>query len=529
MPNNVRKKNRNVNITHLVNFTYPEGDKGVQVSRPSSNYRTKQIRKERFTFANFRFVVFPEAKDTLKLSDPDRFLEWQNIAQVLVTKSHDLQCPVCLQRCRAPRVTKCGHIYCLPCILRLLAYSDSRWAACPICFEDINRRDLKPVRWVESLAPPRLSCDCYALELSEIVPKEAANPTIEFTLMERRLSSILTFPVAARCSDFGCVPSASSDLALTFCKILQVDDAYWTQMYALDVLALQSLLDETLKDSTGPSAESRETEVTFIGRAIESCQETALSREIVSVEESSQKRKLHSQSSEKSFYFYQASDGSSLYLHPLDIKILKGFFGEYRKFPDTLDAKVLDIVDVTLDESLRRRCPYLGHLALGCDMRIAEVNLVQSHVVPASFVNDNFSKEVTARCERLLSKLADPISAPDSSNTKQASESTVNSIPFEDAEIFPPLYKKGGTVAPRRPEIARQEQGDDAARGEEPFSLTEEGDKCMDLMQFYKKINKKASADTGETRNAGGTRQSNAKRGQPIVLYSTARKVYREP
>jgi hypothetical protein len=44
----------------------------------------------------------------------------------------DVQCPICLENLPAmiaPRITKCGHIYCWPCVLQYLAYDkDTRTA-----------------------------------------------------------------------------------------------------------------------------------------------------------------------------------------------------------------------------------------------------------------------------------------------------------------------------------------------------------------------------------------------------------------
>ena len=73
------------------------------------------------------------------------------------------------------------------------------------------------------------------------------------------------------------------------------------------------------------------------------------------------------------FYFYTASSGQHFYLHPLDIRIMKHEFQEYDLFPSELSLPVLGISDSTMDSELRKRCKYLSHLPLSCDVSFCEV------------------------------------------------------------------------------------------------------------------------------------------------------------
>src|SRR5438270_568525 len=74
-------------------------------------------------------------------------------------------CPICLTPPTSARVTKCGHTFCLPCILHYLQINDNpkkQWRKCPICWDAIYARDLKPVRFlsvkqVVAAAPPALT------------------------------------------------------------------------------------------------------------------------------------------------------------------------------------------------------------------------------------------------------------------------------------------------------------------------------------------------------------------------------------
>ena len=110
------------------------------------------------------------------------FFQWQDILQVIIPRSSALAaaaasgklctqeegyttCPICLSPPTAPRMTKCGHVsfskfmlsdaiskiqvFCFPCILHYLSTSDNKWARCPICFDSVNERQLKSVKWYD--------------------------------------------------------------------------------------------------------------------------------------------------------------------------------------------------------------------------------------------------------------------------------------------------------------------------------------------------------------------------------------------
>jgi hypothetical protein len=46
----------------------------------------------------------------------------------------------------APRVTKCGHLFCWPCLLQYLAFErEYAWKKCPLCTEPIYKTDIRRV------------------------------------------------------------------------------------------------------------------------------------------------------------------------------------------------------------------------------------------------------------------------------------------------------------------------------------------------------------------------------------------------
>lgn len=78
--------------------------------------------------------------------------------------------------------------------------------------------------------------------------------------------------------------------------------------------------------------------------------------------------------SASSFLFYQASSGQSIFMHPLDIKIMHSHYGSYAKFPRDIAVKVQGAEEGSMNEELRKRCRYLTHLPKGTDVVFIEID-----------------------------------------------------------------------------------------------------------------------------------------------------------
>lgn len=194
-------------------FTLPP-----RLAPPSSNVATRRpkrggshyvpFNKERYVNAQYRFLVKPTGDYTVYFADSDIYLNWSDILTVLIPTSSALStashvnamsisqqpplerhegaaCPICLSPPTSPRMTKCGHIYCYPCILHYLTIKEAasgastpstyhqhvpgasrpavfptnsstisapKWKRCPICWDAIYAKDLKAVQWWDAKA-----------------------------------------------------------------------------------------------------------------------------------------------------------------------------------------------------------------------------------------------------------------------------------------------------------------------------------------------------------------------------------------
>ena len=89
--------------------------------------------------------------------DADVHLDWTNVLQIVASAQSQLSnCPICLSTPVAPRMAKCGHIFCLPCLIRYMHSTDetvpvpekkARSKKCPICWDSVYISETRPVRW----------------------------------------------------------------------------------------------------------------------------------------------------------------------------------------------------------------------------------------------------------------------------------------------------------------------------------------------------------------------------------------------
>lgn len=110
-------------------------------------------------------------------------------------------CPICLSDFCAARITKCGHVYCWPCILHYLALDDKTWRKCPICHEAVHKKDLK--RFLICL-----SCEVdhpiFSFSCSVTIYKERSykvQNVITMRLMKQASDSTIAVPVTKKMSE----------------------------------------------------------------------------------------------------------------------------------------------------------------------------------------------------------------------------------------------------------------------------------------------------------------------------------------
>lgn len=400
------------NLNHLLNFHYEpremQGGSGVWshgkstkgYSRNSNRWlppvQRHKYNKEQFLQASCQFVVTANGNYSSYLTDPDTLVDWKLVEQIKIHSLENLSCPICLCTPVAGKMTRCGHVYCWPCILHYLSLSDKSWRKCPICYELIQKSDLKSVTEITQ----------SMLNLGDIVT---------LRLMRRERGSLLAvpvgsvpqnptnfFPAADTISNevYSKLLIANTDHVMNIieCERVQLklemldnpdspENCYIEQ--ALDELSKREELLNDIKSKSEADATAQEDNTVTedqlsVQHELENHDETinvVNEKEIKNDDEASSKKiessNISSSTSgvQKFFYFYQADDGQHLYLHAMNVKMLELQYGSLENSPRTIKGKLLEKEGGSITEDLRRRLRYLCHLPLTCQFELAEIDL----------------------------------------------------------------------------------------------------------------------------------------------------------
>ncbi|KAK4164472.1 hypothetical protein QBC43DRAFT_317529 [Cladorrhinum sp. PSN259] len=369
---NASSRRGQTSITHLMSYALPprpHHEPSYHAPHSRSYRRTHlgsgyhAVDKARYIHANYRFVVNPESNYSAQAADADQHLDWNDVLQVIAsTESQQASCPICLGEPVAPRMAKCGHIFCLPCLMRFMSMiteeegpgkKQPKWRKCPICEDTIYLQDVKPVRF-------------YAGQES---PLPRVGEDVILRLMARNARSTLALPKESGAEvllESGeDIPWHFAANVLDYARIMRGTGGYMAEQFDREVedLRKQGEEDELLYHEDGEWTQKAV-------RAVEAQKEKTVGlgeKELqVAAAVSSKALEINkARPPDPDFFFYTTPP--HLYLSPLDIRILKTQFGSFSNFPTTLLPRVEHLsTGNVVDDALRRKAKYLGHLPYGC-------------------------------------------------------------------------------------------------------------------------------------------------------------------
>ncbi|PKX94565.1 RING-type E3 ubiquitin transferase MAG2 [Aspergillus novofumigatus IBT 16806] len=444
-------------ITHLMNFSLPPRPQYQPPPRNSRRYASwglgsgyHAMDKARYVHANYRFIVNPTRSYHAQAANADVHLDWDSVLQVLVSaQTQSTSCPICLSTPVAPRMARCGHIFCLPCLIRYMHSTDddtpvpekkARWKKCPICWDSIYISETRPVRWFRgqegdipveggdvvlrlvkrdpgsTLALPRDGAE--SLNPGEDVPWYHAAEVADYARIMKGGEDYMIAQYDAEVEDLR--RQEAED------ELLFGDDTTWTKKAIATIndakakikgignppdVERQPAMDKSLREAvpaesppdatqTGtPSAESMSSSGVGTGATTT----PATTGDVDRVAEAVSKVQLNSTPEAK---LKQKDPGPlpQFYLSPLDIRILKAAFGDYATFPATILPRVERISSGHIvDDELRKRVKYLSHLPQGCEVNFLECDW-RDVVVPE--ILERFSAETGRRRKRNKEKEA---------------------------------------------------------------------------------------------------------------------------
>ncbi|XP_037537120.1 RING finger protein 10 [Nematolebias whitei] len=432
---------KKISLNHLLNFTFEPrgGNDGVGDGghsywgrRNKWGHKSKPFNKELYLQANCQFVVIDDQDYKAHFTDPDTLVNWDCVQQVRIYSHEVPSCPICLYPPVAARITRCGHIFCWPCMLHYLSLSDKSWSKCPICYEAVQTADLKSVvameikqyvvgdvmtmrlmrrekgalvalpssQWVKVEEPVRLGDTSFSpySKLLLTSPAQVLNlVTEEKAVLQVQLSQEEDaqgcFIQSALCllqerEEMLQQKTDAQELDLTSLTLKEpsspVEELVTTISDVKPVLQYSSAFDDEVMELT----EDMPAELQDVsGAALESVPEEEFSEAVLDVvpepqlDEQSPANQAESAHPSTNvvhgpyYYFYQAEDCQQMFLHPVNVRCLLREYGTLEACPDTITARVVEIVGHTVTEEVRRRNRYLAHLPLTCEFSICELAL----------------------------------------------------------------------------------------------------------------------------------------------------------
>lgn len=413
--------------------------------------------KARYVHANYRFIVAPNRSYHAQAANADVHLDWDSVLQVLVSaQTQAASCPICLSVPVAPRMARCGHIFCLPCLIRYMhATTDdhpiperkARWKTCPVCWDSIYLADTRPVRWFRGQEGD------LPIEGGDVVLRLVKRePGCTLALPRDGAESLapgedIPWHHAAEVADYARIMKGGEDYMHSQHdadiedlrrqevedKLLFGDDTIWSQKAIAAITDAkqrikgignppdtprQPVPKQPLKESIPmkcPEGSAESPPASAAGRDSASTSGTSgdadhLSdaMENIQLEPTTTKFKQRESgvsqsrhppghhSPDQPFYFYQALP--QFYLSFLDIRILKAAFGDYSSFPATILPRVEHIsTGHIVDDEFRKRVKYLNHLPYGCEVNFLECDWTD---VVGPEVLQRFHAEIQKRRKR---------------------------------------------------------------------------------------------------------------------------------
>ncbi|CAD6499408.1 BgTH12-03524 [Blumeria graminis f. sp. triticale] len=452
-----RSRRGQTSITHLMNITlsplsHEQGSSRPRGLRKSNNYGISSSHrssdKARYIHANFRFIVNPQNEYKSQVIDSDQPLDWNCILQLLASPIlQEISCPICLSHPAAPRMAKCGHIFCLPCLIHYMHSTDvvksnfekkAHYKQCPICNDSMSILETKPVRWYIGQEVSQLhEGDEIILRLMTryphstlALPKDSAETAAKHNDIPWYFEmDVLDHARVMKGTEDYMIEQHNTEIEILLLRekedsLIFGEDSEWTQK-AISAIKKdkenvhglgnpsssfrKQNYDENKKKLKNTSTNNSDnSSAEFDNRKYEDYPSNANCDEKNKIRTQTEKKNKHHDLAhqkivqderrhlETPYYFYQTLP--NYFLAPLDIRILKTAYGTFESFPSILLSRIENIATgYNVDTDLKKRKKYLSHLPIGCDISFIECDWT-SFICPE--ILKQFEEEIRSRRKR---------------------------------------------------------------------------------------------------------------------------------
>ncbi|CAG7837727.1 unnamed protein product [Allacma fusca] len=424
-------------LNHLLNFHFaPRDNRALSAgswrsynTHPGGGWRARhnsggtalrpKFNKENFLQANCQFLVKSTGDYSVHQYNPDVLVDWEMIEQIYIRVSGEFpNCPICLSPPVAAKMTKCGHIFCWPCLLHYLALSDKKCRKCPICFESVYKHELKSVvathyddvhvgeelemqlmfrkKGLFQAMPlmckdgPTFNWESVFSKLLPVGPAEVKEIVLERETRELQLR----YEEEKHCPEVCFVEQAMSELETRMSNVKVIDTGESpTLNKVLGALNLAGV--ECMSTDSSPSSDDTISfQVDDRGAATKQ-RNDSLGNDSVATTGSDEDTSVGK--SDDYFYFYQAMKGENIFLHPINMAMLwKSFGNDPTTWPQVVQFRVIEKEYVIMMDDVRKRLKFLQHLPLTSNVQLIEVELkppIVTEEVLAEFVHQLDSRK----------------------------------------------------------------------------------------------------------------------------------------
>lgn len=393
---------------HLLGFEFSpphsSSSNGIKCSRyqSCSSSSLTSLSRDQYILSSFRFITQSSFRP-----GRDELLEWNLIDAVIHPSTSAHSCTICLNSpLLSPRFLRCGHIFCLPCLIRYKESNGKVWNPCPICFEVVNLEDHKLV--VPELLK-EVSQSIKMILLNNKMIKRDNNPFNRLVMMESiEIDSFIINGEREMLTNH-----------ILFSRIDPQEDPFYIDC-----------LEKSLQSLNNTSAQISQRGIQQKGEKMRI-----------------EKQKIYTDEDKQGeLFFHQSCDGQNIFLCPLNIKILKeAFGGQYSMLPPFIEAPIIELSgEGRVDDLKRRKLKFLDRLPIGSQYSFVEIDL--SSIVPKTILM-KYESQLSRLSQLRQSKLQE-----DDRRARRALE-----IGNLDGRQLPPLIIRSQTI---REELAQSSYED---------------------------------------------------------------------
>ena len=346
--------------------------------------------------SHFRFLINPNSEIVNNYNSYKhknfKNISWKDIELVYFYCHENYTCPICLEsKLCCPVISKCGHVFCYPCIISLYNYYKDlndikNIPCCPLCkgIIDMNSDDdyFKICQKIENIN--------YNIDMKikfNLILRDKKSPTL-FNLVYDPLLTNWENSFRYKMRD---IPEKDSK-EFSFSRIFFANEKIMNNILNQYKTDLNDLKTEFFSTSDNLKKISINQCIDKIDSLINSCKYEKKSKEdnqknkdnSVKTYKKNIKENFFSEESDdlkvdidykKYSLFYQEEKGDIYYLDPLIMEILLYEYGDYNSLPTELEGNIIDISMIQVNSEFKSKYKYLNHLRIGSIIYFIEIDI----------------------------------------------------------------------------------------------------------------------------------------------------------